>query len=104
MPGMTANVSIIITTRHDALRVTDAALRFRFSDKPAGAAGGTGKKGPAVWILENGKPERIGITPGISDGNYTEVVSGDLKEGQQTIVEALRKSQGSSRPTGPRMF
>ncbi len=104
MPGMTANVSIIITTRHDVLRVTDAALRFRFSDKTAGAAGGTGKKGPAVWILENGKPKRIAITPGISDGNYTEVVSGDLKEGQQTIVEALRKNQGSSRPTGPRMF
>jgi HlyD family secretion protein len=104
MPGMTANVSIIITTRHDVLRITNAASRFRFSEKPAGAVKGAAeKKGPSVWILENNKPKRVGITPGISDGNYTEVVSGDLKEGQQTIVEALRKGKGST-TTAPRMF
>ena len=105
MPGMTANVSVIITTRQDVLRITNAALRFRFSEKPAGAAGGAGaaeKKGPVVWVLENGKPKRVTITPGISDGNHTEVVSGELKEGQQIIVEALRKGKGAS--TTPRMF
>ncbi len=106
MPGMTANVSIVIQTRHDVLRITNAALRFRMSERPAGAgAAGVGeKKGPSVWVLENGKPKRVVITPGISDGNYTEVVSGDLKEGQQTIVELLRKNSGSARPAGPRMF
>jgi HlyD family secretion protein len=105
MPGMTANVSIIIQTREDALRITNAALRFRMSDKSAGGAGSAGasdKKGPSVWVLENNKPKRVPITPGISDGNYTEVVSGDLKEGQQTIVEALRK--GKAPATAPRMF
>lgn len=104
MPGMTANVSVVIRTRHDVLRITNAALRFRFSDKPAGAgSGGTGeKKGPSVWVLENNKPKRVGITPGISDGNYTEIISGDLKEGQQTIVEALRK--GKAAAPAPRMF
>ena len=56
-----------------------------------------------VWILENGKPQRVSVTQGISDGNYTEVDSGDLKEGQQVIVELLRKGKGSSAPT-PRMF
>ncbi|HEX9020289.1 MAG TPA: efflux RND transporter periplasmic adaptor subunit [Nitrospirota bacterium] len=105
MPGMTANVSIVIQTRRDVLRITNAALRFRPSEKPASAAGTGGKKGPAVWILENGKPKRVSITPGISDGAYTEVVSGDLKDGQQAIVEALRKGKGSSGPAGPpRMF
>jgi HlyD family secretion protein len=85
------------------LRITNAALRFRLSEKPAVPAGAGGKKGPTVWVLENGKPKRVVITPGISDGNYTEVVSGDLKEGQQTIVEALRKGKGPA-PTAPRMF
>jgi multidrug efflux pump subunit AcrA (membrane-fusion protein) len=61
-------------------------------------------RGPAVWVLENGKPKRVGITPGISDGAFTEVAAGDLKEGQQTIVEVLRKSKGQSAPSGPRMF
>jgi HlyD family secretion protein len=107
MPGMTANVSIIIQMRKDVVRITNASLRFRMSERPsgsaAGAAGTGGKKGPGIWILENGKPKRIAITPGISDGNYTEVVSGDLKEGQNLIVEALKKNS-QQRPSGPRMF
>jgi HlyD family secretion protein len=118
MPGMTANVSIIIMTRQDTLRITNAALRFRLSEKPAGAGAGGGggagakagagsseKKGPSVWVLEAGKPKRVGITPGISDGNYTEIVSGDLKDGDQVIVESLKKNNGKTQaPSGPRMF
>jgi HlyD family secretion protein len=106
MPGMTANVSIIITTRHDVLRITNAALRFRFSERPAGGGAGaapTNKKGPVVWVLENGKPKRVSVTPGVSDGNYTEIVSGDLKEGQQIIVEQLKKNKPQT-PSGPRIF
>ncbi len=113
MPGMTANVSVIITLRKDVLRITNGAMRFRFSERPAGTAapraaakGGTGapeKKGPTVWVLEKGKPRRVGIEPGISDGNYTEILSGDLKEGQAVIVESLKKAKTQS-TSGPRMF
>jgi HlyD family secretion protein len=112
MPGMTANVSIIITKKHNVLRITNGALRFRFTDRQTGTTlgsastatpGGGEKKGTSVWLLENGKPRRVTITPGISDGVYTEVVSGELKEGQQLIVEALKKSQTKG-PSGPRMF
>ncbi|HEX9114140.1 MAG TPA: efflux RND transporter periplasmic adaptor subunit, partial [Nitrospirota bacterium] len=91
--------------RQDVLRVSNAALRFRFSERPAGAAANTSeKKGPAVWVLENGKPKRVVINPGISDGAFTEVASGDLKEGQQLIVEVLKKGSGQRPPSGPRMF
>jgi HlyD family secretion protein len=107
MPGMTANVSVVIQTRKDVLRITNAALRFRMSERPAGPTAGTAgageKKGPSIWVLENNKPKRVGITPGISDGNYTEVVAGDLKEGQQTIVETLRKGKAPA-AAAPRMF
>ncbi len=113
MPGMTANVSIIITTQRDVLRITNAAMRFRFTERtrtapaPGAAAkanaGAQEKKGPAVWVLENGKPRRVAIEPGISDGNYTEIVSGDLKEGQAIIVEAVRKNKTQTQ-SGPRMF
>jgi len=116
MPGMTANVSIIITTRHDVLRITNAALRFRMTDRPAGGAasgsgttakagGGSGeKKGPSIWVLEQGKPKRVSITPGISDGTFTEILSGDLKEGHLIIVESLKKGAPKAAPSGPRMF
>jgi len=114
MPGMTANVSIIITTQRDVLRITNAAMRFRFTERPAGSAsppnaaaktnaGAPEKKGPSVWVLENDKPRRVSITPGISDGNYTEIVSGDLKEGQAIIVESLKKTKPQA-TSGPRMF
>jgi len=108
MPGMTANVSVIIQTKSDVLRLTNAATRFRMTERsaPAGAgakAGASEKRGPAVWVLEDGKPKRVSITPGISDGTYTEIVSGDLKEGQQVIVESLKKTNTPT-TSGPRMF
>ena len=112
MPGMTANVSIIITTKRNVLRITNAALRFRMIDRPAGSTGsavkgdsaGGEKKGPAVWVLEQGVPRRIAITPGISDGIYTEIAAGDLKQGQQVIVESLKKGKTQTGSAGPRMF
>ncbi len=110
MPGMTANVSVIIATKKDVLKIPNAALRFRMSERAAGggaarAATPSGeKKGPVVWVLENGKPKRANLSLGISDGASTEVVSGDLSEGQNVIVESLKKSRPPSGPGGPRMF
>jgi HlyD family secretion protein len=80
------------------------------TDKPAGAGagaarsgGGAGTKGPSVWVLENGKPRRVAIQPGITDGTYTEIASGDVKEGQDVIIEALKGNQSKSK-SAPRMF
>jgi HlyD family secretion protein len=99
-PGMTANVSIIISTKKDVLKIPNAALRFRLSEKGAQTPE---KKGPGVWILETGKPGRIHVTAGISDGSYTELLSGDIREGQELIVESLVKAKASG-SAGPRMF
>ena len=61
--------------------------------------------GPAVWVLENGKPKRVGVTLGISDGVGTEVTAGELKEGQAIIVETVKQAGGNNRPpSSPRMF
>jgi HlyD family secretion protein len=102
-PGMTANVSIITATKNDILKIPNSALRFSPFDRRKG--GEKGEKGAGVWIAEADKPKRVKITTGISDGNYTEVLSGDLKEGQDLIVESLSKAK-SSQPAGgpPRMF
>ena len=102
-PGMTANVSIIVDMEKDVLKIPNAALRFKLSGKSLQAAEKrTEKRGPAVWILEKEKPKRIPVSPGISDGSYTEIVSGEIREGQEVIVESLSKGN-SSQSSGPRM-
>jgi HlyD family secretion protein len=98
-PGMTANVSIILMDKKEVLRMPNAALRFRPAEKGKEAPA---QKGPSVWILESRKPKRINVTTGITDGNYTEILSGDLKEGDGVIVEETGSGKKSNTPpVGP---
>ena len=100
-PGMTANVSIITSFKKDVLKIPNAALRFVPSEKEAGKSV---KKGLGIWIIENGEPKRIPIVTGISDGNYAELVSGSVKEGQEVIIDSLANKKEQPAPRGPRMF
>jgi HlyD family secretion protein len=100
-PGMTANVSIIISTKKDVLKIPNAALRFKPSEKGLISSE---KKGPGVWIIEMDKPKRVAVSLGISDGNYTELVSREINEGQELIVESLAKTNTPQQRSGPRMF
>lgn len=99
-PGMTANVSIITAEKKDVLRVPNAALRLKLAE-PGKAS--LPQKGQGVWVLEKGKPRRVPVTTGVSDGVLTEVLSGELTESQQVIVESVR-SRSDTRRGGPRMF
>jgi len=111
-PGMTANVSIIIDRRSAALKVPNAALRFRPPDSEGKAASASvrpkeGKdagRGQAIWVLEGKTPKRVAVTAGISDGQYTEIVSGDLREGQDVIIEALGAGNNKQQQVSPRFF
>ena len=103
-PGMTANVSIVTAHKNGVLRVPNAALRFRppttegTAQRSARAeAKKTTQPGYAVWTREGKNLKRIPVTLGITDGLYTEVVSGDLREGQLVVVESAGKN--SARPT-----
>lgn len=50
-----------------------------------------------VWVLgADGKPERRRITVGLSDGSATEIVDGDLKEGDMVITG--QTITGANRP------
>jgi HlyD family secretion protein len=110
-PGMTANVKILIDQRQDVLKVLNAALRFRPAtgeNQQQASRSKTGRKGgppeQAVWVLdENEKPRRVRVTTGETDGTFTEITGGDLKEGDRVIVAALSKDQksASGSPFGP---
>jgi HlyD family secretion protein len=98
-PGMTANVSIVIDDKKDILRVPNAALRVKIQDKRLVASA---PKGVGVWILDNKKPKRVPLTVGISDNRYTEVVSGNLHESDQIIVEVKSNNKKTNTlPQGP---
>jgi len=116
-PGMTANVTIMVAHRDGVLKIPNAALRFRpeFAQKE-----GTGEKRSSrppsigqptswqteekrlgrVWVLSSeGKPVPISVDLGITNGTFSEVVSGGLKEGVEVIIEETSKKQGQSRST-----
>jgi HlyD family secretion protein len=109
-PGMTATATIRAVQRQDVLLVPNAALRFT----PTTAAAAPAKKGitsslmprmpggntrrPAaagastaaarqVWVLRDGKPVELAVTPGISDGRLTEITGGDLQPGMLVITD-----------------
>ena len=80
-PGMTANVSIITAHKDKALRVPNAALRFRMPGSEPEV------KGPQMWTLDaQGRPHPVQIKPGIADPMFTEALDGDLHEGDLVIV------------------
>jgi len=97
-PGMTANVRILVNQRQGVLRIPNAALRYR---PPVSSTAATEHKpvesGKAVWILDaQNKPQRVPLVTGETDGSYTEVVSGNLSEGDRVIVAAASKAAASS--------
>lgn len=95
LPGMTANVRIVTAEKPEVLKVPNAALRFRpASEAPRATPGsggrdkGSGKGGSQqVWIVgTDGKPQPVAVKTGLSDGQMTEIVEGELRAGQEVIV------------------
>lgn len=93
-PGMTANVAIIVDHRDSVLRVPIAAIRFvppRHGSTSVGVPPvlGTGQRKTRVWARSAaGRLSPVAITLGIEDGNFAELLDGDLRLGDR-IVTAL---------------
>lgn len=61
---------------------------------------GTERRPGRVWVLSpEGKPVPVSIVLGITDGTFSEVVAGDLREGMEVIVEETGNKKGPSRGT-----
>jgi HlyD family secretion protein len=103
-PGMTANVSVITSVKKGILKIPNAALRFKPDVTPEKA---TTEKGTGVWISdEKNRLKRVRIVTGVSDGNFTELVSGKLPEGSEVIVASAdsEKKITAPAPSGPRFI
>jgi HlyD family secretion protein len=115
MPGMTANVTITSDTRDDCLRLPNGAIRFRpeavanfpypaDSKKTTVAARGSRKPASGegtdlystIWVWgsdDTVRPEKV--VAGITDGLFTEMKKGSLREGDMVITGA-----DTGKPTG----
>ena len=133
-PGMTANVEFLVSQKNSVLRIPNVAIRFRPpGEKPAAqqvvgqagrGAGGTrggrrsggerarraassdGKDGRwvRVYFLKDQQAVPVQLRLGITDGSYTEVLEGEVQEGQAIIIGLSDKSQNNSRPGASGLF
>jgi HlyD family secretion protein len=102
-PGMTGYVAVTVAEARATLRIPNAALRF----EPAAAASAPAvtERGPAnrrvVWKLgAGGTAERVEVTLGIADSRHTQLVQGNLREGDTLVIGEPAKGGFS----GPRIF
>ncbi|MFZ0311043.1 MAG: efflux RND transporter periplasmic adaptor subunit [Candidatus Sulfotelmatobacter sp.] len=109
-PGMTATAEIATVTRENALLVPNSALRFTPSTtSPQAGRSLLGRLMPVpppdhstkqavpkgngsaqqVWATRNGEAMAVSVTIGVTDGKFTEIVSGNLQVGMQVITDSI---------------
>jgi len=113
MPGMTAYVNIKTVERNNTLLLPNAALRYRPSNienegkkQEPKVKSKEGEKGrnATVYILDNKAPKAVKVVVGITDNKKTEIISGDLKEGDAVITDENTKNGSKNQNPPMRMF
>jgi len=93
LPGMTAQLRIVVSDSGGILKIPSQALRFRPSG--GGAASGPQSANRAisstvsatVWLVgDDGRPNPVAVRLGASDETGAALLEGPLNEGQQVIV------------------
>jgi HlyD family secretion protein len=111
-PSMTANIYVEIARRDQALMVPNASLRFKPTAAALGAEAKTDKDGAEadqasreLWVSNALGIAPVKVTVGINDGTNTEIVSGDLKAGDEVVigVEEKKAGEAKSNPFMPKM-
>jgi HlyD family secretion protein len=113
-PGMTATADITVQSVSDALLVPNAALRYSppstgqarggsiltrlfAPPRPRGNRGTRGETaasaGRSVWVLRDGAPQRIPVEMGPTDGQFTVLRSGEVKDGDELITDSAARSR-----------
>jgi len=101
-PGMTANVTIQVKKFENILKIPNPAMRYRPVDaSKEPAAGAVGKKkepqGQRVYVLgKDRKPQAVSVKTGVSDGTYTELIEGNLNEGDLLVTGEAPKGSSNS--------
>jgi HlyD family secretion protein len=86
-PGMTAKADIITGDIPDALQVPSAALRYQ----PQGVPQPSGSR---VWVPAGQAIRPVAVRVGVSTESMTEIVSGNLSEGETIVVGEADRAGG----------
>ena len=93
LPGMTAQLRIVVSDTGGILKIPSQALRFR----PSGVGSASGRQSEdqvasststaTVWLVgPDGRPKPVAVRLGASDDNGAALLDGPLNEGQQVII------------------
>ena len=121
-PGMTASLSVEVARRDGVLRVPSAALRFKPNAAVLEALGQKNEAGAkpgvrpvamttpsaashtgTIWTYDNGRLTAVQVKVGLSDAQFTEIQSVDVREGEsiatQAMIPSTSSTTGTARPT-----
>src|SRR5262245_12249348 len=130
LPYLTANVQFEVSRRHDVLLVPNAALRWKpnprlvaadvrsaYVQSQRRAKGNAGEQPAAqakkeshdrgtLWVEDEGFVRPVKVKIGPSDGVMTEIVAGEIQEGDAIVLGESRANgdNGSTNPFAPKMF
>jgi HlyD family secretion protein len=95
---MTATAEILVAEKDGALLVPNRALRFL----PPGGASKAAPTGDRIWVVRDGAAVAVPVRTGLTNGEHTEVMGGDVALGTAVIVDvertARRQQQGGPTP------
>jgi HlyD family secretion protein len=128
LPGMTANLVFQIEKRGNVLTLPNAALRFhpkpeqvrksdlaivegRLEEEASGGSApgsgeqkdttaGHGQKPTYVWVMDGNQLAAVEIVTGLADKSGTEILSGDLVEGQE-LITGTQNNVSTAKSSGP---
>jgi HlyD family secretion protein len=93
LPGMTAQLRIVVSDISGVLKIPSQALRFRPSDSDPASVhlsanrAASSNAAATVWMVgTSGRPKEVPVRLGVSDDNGIELLEGPLAEGQEVII------------------
>jgi HlyD family secretion protein len=93
LPGMTAQLRIVVSDTGNVLKIPSQALRFRPRgagapvERQSASQAESSKASATVWLVGgDGRPNPVAVKVGISDDTSTALLEGSLREGQQVIT------------------